>query len=85
MPPAPSLEAQFHPPAVGRCPRPSNTNAQSAEVAAPFIAQVSGNLATVDLGLTFFDYPYIGAASAYLYRDTGYLYPDNANQSSSAL
>src|SRR5207249_2546580 len=31
--------------------------AQAAEIAAPFIAQASGNLTTVDLGLNGFHYP----------------------------
>src|SRR5262249_24760942 len=58
--------------------------AQAAEIAAPFIAQVSGNLATVDLGLTFYDFPYIEPASAYLYGNSpdanGTPKPQNATQ-----
>lgn len=46
------------------------------EVAAQFTAGVSGNLATVDLGLT---YQNAGAVNAYLYGDVGGS-PDNANQ-----
>jgi hypothetical protein len=46
------------------------------EVGAQFTAGASGNLATVDLGLT---YQVAGAVNAYLYGDAGGS-PDNANQ-----
>ena len=46
------------------------------EIAAQFTAGASGNLATVDLGLTYVTQ---GAANVYLYGDASGL-PDNANQ-----
>ena len=46
------------------------------EIAAQFTAGASGNLATIDLGLTYVTQ---GAANVYLYHDASGL-PDNANQ-----
>ena len=50
------------------------------EVAAPFTAAVSGNVAMVELGLTFNPSPVgQGPVNVYLYADANGL-PDNANQ-----
>jgi VPDSG-CTERM motif len=66
---------------------PGNTYQQSAgpdvggsfhfEIAAGFVAGASGNLATVDLGLTFHTVPI--AVNVFLYSDTSGS-PDNASQ-----
>ena len=49
------------------------------EIAAQFTAQTSGNLATVDLGLTFVSGTTPGSVSAFLYGDAAGS-PDNADQ-----